>query len=345
MAQQWQCPRIVPLSHLRYIFPSTHLSPPLTGVEAGGRRLHRLLQLFKIFHLLFHRLGIHPRFPARKIAEPGCPTPPPPPPSVAKLSLAPNVRNSITAVTRLRLVLILTSPLSPPLPTRIPTPRRHLIPITRNHHDSTDSLSILTRYLSVLLSAPAPRLVATEHAARRRKMLKFAHMLGGPIPAAMPSTSHSRSSRGEPSSSSSAPSRSTSTRRKLVRPPSIQPLPALTVDRIAPPRPLAAFNPNAPRVYSPTPTSRVYSPTPASRLGAHSPGLHAPGAAALASASRPNTAPSAYADPPRSASVSPESPRSSGARGARGRGWGERARSVTPSYSLRRRGTGFGGEG
>ncbi|KAJ7131318.1 hypothetical protein C8R44DRAFT_871820 [Mycena epipterygia] len=108
------------------------------------------------------------------------------------------------------------------------------------------------------------------------------------------------------------PSRSihTPTPRKLVRPPSIQPLPALMVDRIGPPRALAAFNPNAQRVYSPS-YHRLYT------LGAHSPGPNATGP------SRPTTSGASngpsYTDP-RRVRPYPESAGSRGRGGGKGRG-------------------------
>ncbi|KAJ7087428.1 hypothetical protein C8R44DRAFT_893141 [Mycena epipterygia] len=245
---KWQCPRIVPLSHLRYI----DSPPPLFASSSQASKREGVVftvsssSLRSFISCSIDSASI-PDFPPEKSRSP---TPPPPPPSAAKLSLAPNVRNSITAVTRLRLVLILTT-------TREVRARIVVVSVYKRLHPYPAhcphcSLPISLRRDDISFKLPVITTTALPLLAR------------GAL--------------------------------HLVRTPSIQPLPALTVDRIGPPRPLAAFNPNAPRVHSPTPTSRV----PTSRLGAHSPGLHAPGASA--SASRSNPAPSAYADPPRSAS-------------------------------------------
>ncbi|KAJ7689343.1 hypothetical protein B0H17DRAFT_1296071 [Mycena rosella] len=161
-------------------------------------------------------------------------------PSVAKLFLCQDARNSLNSVTRLRLVLTLTQPSGPYL---------------SNHHRSTDSFEILTRSLSVLISAPPPS--APDHAARRRKMVKLVNMLGGPIPPSLvfprppdgrprPPIRTDRASRRRsrsvppPAIISAAPPPP----RKLVRPPPAPDeviLPALNVDKISRPRPLAAY--------------------------------------------------------------------------------------------------------
>ncbi|KAJ7485852.1 hypothetical protein FB451DRAFT_1363640 [Mycena latifolia] len=96
----------------------------------------------------------------------------------------------------------------------------HLIPL----HGSTDSIDVLTRSLSVLISTPPP--AAPDHAARRRKMIKLVNMLGGPIPLSTvfppPSKPQARTSRHERRRSRSVPppaSCSSPTPRKLMRTP------------------------------------------------------------------------------------------------------------------------------
>ncbi|KAJ6527900.1 hypothetical protein DFH09DRAFT_1186412 [Mycena vulgaris] len=163
-------------------------------------------------------------------------------PTVAKLSLSQESRNSLNAVTRLRLILALTQP----SPSAGPC---------SSHHHSTDSLATLTSSLSILVSAPPPS--TPDHAARRRKMVKLVHMLGGPVPPAMvfppPPKPQPRTSRDERRRSRSVPPLSAP--RKLVR---AQPadddhvLPALSIDRISRPRPLAAYPPSRGATASPT---------------------------------------------------------------------------------------------
>ncbi|KAJ6626166.1 hypothetical protein B0H10DRAFT_2185835 [Mycena sp. CBHHK59/15] len=91
------------------------------------------------------------------------------PPRVAKLFLSPQPLNSLDATTRLRLVLTLTQP----------TSSAGAYPSNHAHH-SNDSIDVLTRSLSVLISALQP--ADAEHAERRKRMVKLTQMLGGPIP-------------------------------------------------------------------------------------------------------------------------------------------------------------------
>ncbi|KAJ7488904.1 hypothetical protein FB451DRAFT_680201 [Mycena latifolia] len=185
-------------------------------------------------------------------------TPPEPLPTVARLSLSQDARNSLNSVTRLRLVLTLTQP--------SPSAGPYL-----SQHDSTDSLGVLTRSLSVLISTPPP--ATPDHAARRRKMIKLVNMLGGPIPPSMvfppQPKPQARTSRHERRRSRSVPpptSRSSPTPRKLVRPPPPDEdpvLPALSVDRISRPRPLAAYTPA--RSTTPIPSSFGTASTARSR--------------------------------------------------------------------------------
>ncbi|KAJ7176900.1 hypothetical protein C8R46DRAFT_1246067 [Mycena filopes] len=206
------------------------------------------------------------------------PEQPAPPPPIAKLSLSRETRNSLNSVTRLRLVLTLTQPSSSSgLGAPYPYPYSSHSHAPCRASSSTDSVDIdtdtLHRSLSILISTPTP--TAPALAARRRKMVKLVHMLGGPIPPALvfppppPSAananSNSRSSRAgaaapdrlrdrrrsrsvpPPASASSAPTANAGP-RKLVRPqhaeePILRALPALSVDRIGRPRPLAAYVP------------------------------------------------------------------------------------------------------
>ncbi|KAF8151849.1 hypothetical protein K438DRAFT_1461842, partial [Mycena galopus ATCC 62051] len=97
-------------------------------------------------------------------------TSPEPLPAVAKLSLSHECRNSLQSITRLRLVLTLTQP----------SPSADPYSFT---YPSTDSVDVLQRSLSILISAPPPS--TPDHAARRKKMVKLVNMLGGPIPTSM----------------------------------------------------------------------------------------------------------------------------------------------------------------
>ncbi|KAJ7757249.1 hypothetical protein DFH07DRAFT_461190 [Mycena maculata] len=234
--------------------------------EAPSRNSHRSSKREGVVFTVSSRSSI-------SSLESGEKTPPGPLPQVAKLSLSPDSRNSLNSVTRLRLVLTLTQP---------PYPPHH------PHHCSTDSIDLLTRSLSVFISTPPP---SSDQAARRRKMVKLVNMLGGPIPPALvfppPAKPRQQSARDRSSRrrSRSVPpssySTATASPRKLVRPqhPEDLVLPALSVDRISHPRPLAAY--------------------------AHS----------------------------RSPTSSPSSTGTTSTAGSRGR-----PRSVTPSYSLRRKG-------
>ncbi|KAF7369331.1 hypothetical protein MVEN_00261400 [Mycena venus] len=91
-------------------------------------------------------------------------------PSVAKLSLSRETRNSLHSVTRLRLVLTLTQP----------SPSTDPYSSSNCPYPSTDSLDVLQRSLSILISTPPPS--APDRADRRRKMVKLVNMLGGPVP-------------------------------------------------------------------------------------------------------------------------------------------------------------------
>ncbi|KAF7377295.1 hypothetical protein MSAN_00149900 [Mycena sanguinolenta] len=167
---------------------------------------------------------------------------PEPLPSVAKLSLSRETRNSLQSVTRLRLVLTLTqpSPSTDPYSSNCPYPS-----------SSTDSLDVLQRSLSILISAPPP--TAPDHAARRKKMVKLVNMLGGPIPTSVvfpppnprPQSRTERAARRRSRSVPPPTSTPAARPRKLVRtPPAVDiVLPALSVDRISHPRPLAAYAP------------------------------------------------------------------------------------------------------
>ncbi|KAJ7058117.1 hypothetical protein C8F01DRAFT_307735 [Mycena amicta] len=152
---------------------------------------------------------------------------------VAKLSLSPDARNSISDATRLRLVLTLTQ--RPP-----------------EASSSDDPDSVLKQSLSLLISA-TPSDPESLHAARRKKMVKLVNVLGGPIPSALvfppkctrdPSKRHTRRrSRSLPPPSAYSPPTGPN---KLVRRPSVElehPLPALTVDLISRPRPLIPLGP------------------------------------------------------------------------------------------------------
>ncbi|KAJ7256187.1 hypothetical protein B0H12DRAFT_1232916 [Mycena haematopus] len=171
------------------------------------------------------------------------PLPPLPLPPVAKLSLSRETRNSLHSVTRLRLVLTLTQP----------SPSADLYSSTYPYpypSSSTDSLDTLQRSLSILISSPPPS--APDHAARRRKMVKLVNMLGGPIPPSVvfpppkPKPQNRTDRAGRRRSRSVPPPTSGPDRpRKLVRPQTTPDtiLPALSVDRISHPRPLAAYTP------------------------------------------------------------------------------------------------------
>ncbi|KAJ6481434.1 hypothetical protein C8R47DRAFT_1218217 [Mycena vitilis] len=112
---------------------------------------------------------------------------------VAKLSLSQQSRNSLNSLTRLRLVLTLTQP---------SFPHPYSCESDADARASTDSLSLLTRSLSILISTPVP--ASEDHTARRKKMVKLARMLGAPVPPALvfPSSSSSSSSPPSPSASS-----------------------------------------------------------------------------------------------------------------------------------------------
>ncbi|KAJ7038426.1 hypothetical protein C8F04DRAFT_1089122 [Mycena alexandri] len=162
---------------------------------------------------------------------------PAPMPSIAKLSLSRESRDSLTSVTRLRLVLTLTQ--SPPSMGSYPS---------HSPHSCTDSVDSLQRALSILISTPTPS--APDLAARRRKMVKLVNMLGGPIPPSLvfppPPKPQSRPDRTARRRSRSVPPTSfPGAPRKLVRPQHLEEpiLPALSVDRISRPRPLAAYAP------------------------------------------------------------------------------------------------------
>ncbi|KAJ7301827.1 hypothetical protein DFH08DRAFT_906388 [Mycena albidolilacea] len=236
--------------------------------------------------------------------EPGPPLPP-----VAKLALSPESRNSLHAATRLRLVLTLTQPAAP-------SAGPYNNPYSHNSSPSTDSLdaNALRSSLSILLSAPAPAAPGAEHAARRRKMVKLVHMLGGPIPHAVvfppprPSPPPNSTSKAQRRRSRSVPPRTSTTTyststsasaaaeagpRKLVRPHHIV-LPTLSVDLISHPRPLAAYRPL--------------------RSSSSSPTSHGTGTVSSAA--------------------------SRGRGREQGRGRDRRPITPTPAYSLRRRGTG-----
>ncbi|KAF7307693.1 hypothetical protein MKEN_01129300 [Mycena kentingensis (nom. inval.)] len=172
-------------------------------------------------------------------------------PPVARLRLAPEVRNSIADATRLRLIVTLTQPMS-----HGPTAS------TTAADDDTDSILRVKRSLSILISTSPcdtnedPN---SAHAARRRKMVKLVNVLGGPIPSALvfppPGrprdrvTRHARRrSRSVPAPPPSAYSKQVCPEKpsgpnKLVRRVSreAQPLPALTVELISRPRPLVPF--------------------------------------------------------------------------------------------------------
>ncbi|KAJ6564469.1 hypothetical protein B0H19DRAFT_1258909 [Mycena capillaripes] len=176
-------------------------------------------------------------------------------PAVAKLSLSQESRNSLNSVTRLRLVLTLTqpSPSTDPYSSTCP-------------YSSTDSLEVLTRSLSILISSPPPS--TPDHAARRKKMVKLVNMLGGPIPPSLvfphPPQPHSRTERAARRRSRSVPPPSVADRpRKLVRPLHTEDivLPALSVDRISRPRPLAAYAPLRSASSSPMSNGTVSSST------------------------------------------------------------------------------------
>ncbi|KAJ7182998.1 hypothetical protein C8R43DRAFT_968704 [Mycena crocata] len=182
-------------------------------------------------------------------------THPGPLPSVAKLTLSQESRDSINSITRLRLVLTLTQP----SPSAGPYQSNHF-------HRSTDSIDVLKRSLSVLISTPTPS--APDHAARRRKMVKLVDMLGGPIPPSLvfppPSSTKPKSrtdraarrrSRSVPPSATRSPAPPTvNAPRKLTRPPPVVEvvLPALSVDQISRPRALAPYAPSRTETSSPT---------------------------------------------------------------------------------------------
>ncbi|KAF7320917.1 hypothetical protein HMN09_00178400 [Mycena chlorophos] len=176
---------------------------------------------------------------------------------IAKLCLAPEARNSIADATRLRLVLTLTQP-----PTHAPVASSSSAPDPLHTLcDDDDSHSILHHSLSILISStPADE----DHAARRRKMVKLSHVLGGPIPSKLVSISpvDERSRSRAQERERSTPSRASRRRSRSVPPPSAyslpsadsshvhappnklhrrppqKPLPVLTVDLISRPRPL-----------------------------------------------------------------------------------------------------------
>ncbi|KAJ7087427.1 hypothetical protein C8R44DRAFT_752158 [Mycena epipterygia] len=269
-----------------------------------------------------------------------------PPPSTRHRSPIPrpkNQRNSITAVTRLRLVLTLTQPSVPaapfPYPYDVTTSNNSNYPY--NHHDSADSLSILTRSLSVLLSTPAPPSAATEHAARPRNMVKLAHMLRGPISADMvfpPPPLLTPNPNPNPN-----PKRGHARRPLALRAPNLAPgasPPHLTPAPPAPSPPRPPPTPPAPRVDAGNSSARPRSsPSPRSPSTAS-----APRARSLRSTPTHRgciplrcLAVGIYRPPAQRVRV-PRLPE------AEAEGWGERPRSVTPSYSLRRGGLGGRGE-
>ncbi|KAJ7779066.1 hypothetical protein B0H16DRAFT_1500994 [Mycena metata] len=182
-------------------------------------------------------------------------TVPEPMPTIAKLSLSQESRASLNSVTRLRLVLTLTQspPSMGPYPSNFP-------------HSCTDSVDSLHRALSILISTPTPS--APDHAARRKKMVKLVNMLGGPIPPSLvfppPPKPQSRPDRTARRRSRSVPPPSfPGAHRKLVRPQHLEEpiLPALSVDRISRPRPLAAYAPLRSKSSSPMLAGTVSSIT------------------------------------------------------------------------------------
>ncbi|KAF7297183.1 hypothetical protein MIND_00951400 [Mycena indigotica] len=161
-------------------------------------------------------------------------------PPIAKLCLAPDLRNSISDITRLRLILTLTQPTAQSSSS------------TDTHEDDDDADSVLQQSLNILISTTPSD---SEHAARRKKMVKLGQILGHSVPSAaafpsaMPDRSracdrtkrHSRRrSRSVPPPSAYPFAETKSGPTKLVRKPSVEqkPLPALTVDIISRPRPL-----------------------------------------------------------------------------------------------------------
>ncbi|CAK5274084.1 unnamed protein product [Mycena citricolor] len=152
-----------------------------------------------------------------------------------RLTLSDQSLQAIVSATRIRLILALTQ-----------SPSSISEPVASQ---STDSLHV-RRLLSFVISSPPP--ASDEHIVRRRKMMKLANLLGGPVPTSLvfpPSDSTCRS-RGRAGTTADRRSR----RRSKSVPPAQQtvqlpganrnlPLPALTVDLISRPRPLAALAP------------------------------------------------------------------------------------------------------
>ncbi|KAJ7223136.1 hypothetical protein GGX14DRAFT_426931 [Mycena pura] len=199
-------------------------------------------------------------------------------PSVPKLVLSPDAHNSINDATRLRLVLTLTQ-FSPSL--------------SESSCSDPASVDALKRSLSVLVSTPPPSSSthAHAHAARRKKMMKLVKILGGPVPLPLvfppappePSRGRGRAdfhaqshTRGSRRRSRSAPPPSayafSTAPRKLVRaaPAPVDPgLPALTVDIISRPHPLAPYTPMA----MPGPVSRATGENGGHRVSRRKSGL------------------------------------------------------------------------